>query len=252
VPPDAQPTDAQPPHPDVTDPDPTDALSAVPARGGPPAPPAGRVRFFHGPMDCGKSTLALQVDHNQTRQGRRGLVLTRHDRSGRPQITSRMGLARAATEVTAEDDLRDVVRRSWAAGHPVDYVVVDEAQFLTAAQVDQLAELADERAVDAFCFGIATDFRGALFAGSRRLVELADEVTPVQVQVLCWCGAVGRFNARVVAGEVVREGSTVVVADTAAPDGAGDDVRYQVLCRRHHRLGELGPAHPRQDELPLA
>ncbi|GAB2923653.1 thymidine kinase [Rhodococcus aerolatus] len=236
--------------PDPT-PDPTDALSAVPARGGPAAPATGRVRFFHGPMDCGKSTLALQVDHNQTRQGRRGLVLTRHDRSGRPQISSRMGLVREALEVRASDDLREVVRRSWAGGRPVDYVVVDEAQFLTPAQVDQLAELADERAVDAFCFGIATDFRGELFDGSRRLVELADEVTPVQVQVLCWCGAVGRFNARVVHGHVVREGSTVVVADTAVGPDTGDEVRYQVLCRRHHRLGDLGPALPRQDELPL-
>lgn len=234
-------------------PDPTDALSSVPVAGG--GTRRGVVRFFHGPMDCGKSTLALQIDHNQTRQGRRGLLLTRHDRSGRPQISSRMGLERGATEVDGADDVRELVRRSWSTGHPVDYLVVDEAQFLTAAQVDQLGELADERGVDVFCFGIATDFRGALFDGSRRLVELADEVTPVQVEVLCWCGAVGRFNARVVAFSVAREGSTVVVADTAVVgDGASghqEDVRYQVLCRRHHRLGDLGPSRPQQDELPL-
>lgn len=235
----------------MTTPDPTDALSSVPVAGaGRSRAVTGCVRFFHGPMDCGKSTLALQIDHNQTRQGRRGLLLTRHDRSGRPQISSRIGIVRAAEEVDADVDLRRVVREHWAAGRPVDYLVVDEAQFLSAAQVDQLAELADDHDVDVFCFGIATDFRGELFDGSRRLVELADEVTPVQVQVLCWCGATGRFNARVVDGVFARSGSTVVVADTGT---AGDpaDVRYQVLCRRHHRLGDLGPVRPQQDELPL-
>ncbi len=240
----------------VSTPDPTDALSAVPAAGRRRARAVtGTVRFFHGPMDCGKSTLALQIDHNQTRQGRRGLLLTRHDRSGAPQISSRMGLVRPALEVGAATDLRTLVRRRWASGASVDYLVVDEAQFLTPAQVEQLGELADDSQVDVFCFGIATDFLGRLFPGAQRLVELADEVTPVQVEVLCWCGAEGRFNARVVDGRFARTGDTVVVADTVvagtstAPAAAPERVRYQVLCRRHHRLGDLGPV--RQDELPL-
>jgi thymidine kinase len=92
--------------------------------------------------------------------------------------------------------------------------------------------------VDVYAFGIATDFRGRMFPGSTRLFELADEVLPLQVEVLCWCGAAGRFNARVVDGEIARDGAQVVVADTALDDSA---VRYQVLCRRHHRSGDLGP-----------
>lgn len=232
--------------PDPTDP--TDALSSVPAAGSRRGRPVtGLVRFFHGPMDCGKSTLALQIDHNQTRQGRRGMLLTRHDRSGVPQISSRIGIVRDAVEVPAETDLRHLVRDRWASGARVDYLVVDEAQFLTPAQVEQLSELADDSQVDVFCFGIATDFRGRLFPGAARLVELADEVVPVQVEVLCWCGAEGRFNARVVDGLVARSGETVVVADTARTA----EVRYQVLCRRHHRIGDLGPAAAAQDELPL-
>ena len=88
--------------------DPTDALSSVPAAGSRRATPVvGHLRFYYGPMDCGKSTLALQVDHNQARQGRKGLLLVHHDRSGRPQITSRIGITRQALEVQADVDLRD-------------------------------------------------------------------------------------------------------------------------------------------------
>src|SRR5207248_10023271 len=72
-------------------PDPTDALSPVPAPGSRRGtPPVGRLKFCYGPMDCGKSTLALQIDHNHARKGRRGLVLVRHDRSGVAQVTSRI------------------------------------------------------------------------------------------------------------------------------------------------------------------
>ncbi|GAA4660017.1 thymidine kinase [Amycolatopsis dongchuanensis] len=239
------------------DPDPTDALSAVPGAGTRRAPDRGLLRFCYGPMDCGKSTLALQIDHNHARQGRRGLLLVRHDRSGAPQITSRIGITRRAIEVGADTDVRQLVRQQWVAGRHVDYLVVDEAQFLSPVQVEQLAELADEVRIDVYCFGIATDFRSRLFPGARRLFELADELQPVQVDVLCWCGAPGRFNARVRDGEVLREGDTVVVADVvenAISSPAQTDfatLRYQVLCRRHFRLGDLGPGAGQRGQLRL-
>jgi thymidine kinase len=235
--------------------DPTDALSSVPAAGSRRAAPVvGHLRFYYGPMDCGKSTLALQVDHNQGRQGRKGLLLVHHDRSGQPQITSRIGITRQAIEVQADVDLRVLVRARWAAGTRVDYVIVDEAQFLTPDQVDQLAELADDVQVDVYCFGIATDFRSRMFPGSRRLFELADELEPVQVDVLCWCGLPARFNARVSDGVVIRAGDTVLVADTdrELPDSTPmTTVRYQVLCRRHFRVGDLGPAVAGRGQLSL-
>ena len=193
--------------------------------------------FFHGPMDCGKSTLALQIDHNRSRQGRRGLLLVRHDRSGPARISSRLGLSRDAIEVTDRMDLRELVAARVVAGSRVDYVVVDEAQFLDPEQVEQLADLVDDAGVDVYAFGISTDFRGRLFPGSQRLLELADSVQQLQVEVLCWCGRPGRLNARVVGGRVVRAGDTVLVADT----GGEADVPYQVLCRVHHRDGDLGP-----------
>ena len=211
----------------------------------------GTVKFFHGPMDCGKSTLALQLHYNHSRQGRSGLLLTKLDRSGPAQISSRIGISRPAVEVADDDDLVDLVRGEWATGRRVDYLIVDEAQFFTADQIDQLAVLADDSQVDVFAFGIATDFRGRLFPGSARLFELADEVSPLQVEVLCWCGRIGRFNGRVVDGRIVREGATVLVADTGGSPPDAGTVRYQVLCRIHHRSGDSGPVAGEAPQNPI-
>jgi thymidine kinase len=234
------------------------APSVVPASGDRRRYPApAHLRFFHGPMDCGKSTLALQVDHNQSRQGRHGLLVTLGDRSAAPQISSRVGLRRAAVEIEEDTDLRLLVRGHWADGRRVDYLIVDEAQFLTSAQVDQLAELVDQSHVDVYAFGLTTDFRARLFPGTQRLLEIADDVQRIQVEVLCWCGLPAGLNARVVDGVMVRSGETVVVADTAPPrlPGAEADhspaVRYQVLCRRHYVQGDLGPAGAGPGQLAL-
>jgi thymidine kinase len=198
------------------------------------------LKFFWGPMDCGKSTLALQMDHNHARQGRHGLVLTRNDRSRQPTITTRIGLARQAIEVTDDMNLVDLVRGRWADGSRVDYVICDEACFYSVDQIDQLADLVDAYDVDVYAFGLASDFRAELFPAARRLFELADEVARLQVEVLCWCGREGLLNARIVDGVVAREGAQVVIGDTGAPH-PGPVVHYQVLCRRHHRAGALGP-----------
>lgn len=198
---------------------------------------AAALRFYWGPMDCGKSTMALQMNHNHARQGRRGLVTTRIDRSLGPQVTTRIGLAHEAIEVIDELDLRVLVTSRRAEGVRIDYLICDEASFYQIAHVEQMAELVDSYDVDVYAFGLATDFRSRLFPAARRLFELADTVARIQVEVLCWCGREGLLNARVVNGQVVREGAQVVVGDTAYTA----QVRYQVLCRRHYRAGDLGP-----------
>jgi thymidine kinase len=217
------------------------ALSAIPAAGNRRAQPMpAHLKFFYGPMDCGKSTLALQIDHNHSRQGRQGLMLTRYDRSGRPEVTTRVGLRHDAIEVTDELDLRRLVLQCLSEGHRIDYLIVDEAGFLNTEHVDQLAELVDDYHVDVYCFGLSTDFRSQLLPGAKRLMELADEISAIQVEVLCWCGRPGQQNARVVNEFIVRQGDTVVVADTSASeDPRFAEVRYQVLCRAHYRNGML-------------
>jgi thymidine kinase len=187
--------------------------------------------FFSGTMDCGKSTLALQMNHNHAAAGRRGLMFTRQDRAGSAVLSSRLGLAGPALEVEDATDFWDVVVAHRMGGAQVDYLICDEAQFYTAAQVEGLARLVDEMGVDVFAFGITADFRTRLFPGSQRLVELADKVQVLQVEALCWCGARATHNARTLDGVMLVEGEQVVVGDTAH---GSTDVAYEVLCRRHH------------------
>jgi thymidine kinase len=181
-------------------------------------------------MDCGKSTLALQTDHNHAARGRAGVVFTSLDRAGEFTLSSRLGLKVPAVEVSPDTDFWQHVVDVLESGGRCDYLICDEAQFYTSAQVDQLARIVDDLGVDVFCFGILTDFRTALFPGSARLVELADRVQVLQVEALCWCGARATHNARTVNGEMVVEGEQVVVGDTFS----ADVVAYEVLCRRHH------------------
>ncbi len=186
--------------------------------------------FFSGTMDCGKSTLALQMDHNHRQRGRRGLIFTKLDRAGASTLSSRLGLSTEAIEVTDGLDFWDVVADERMSGRRVDYLICDEVQFFSPMQAEQLARVVDELGVDVFAFGITADFRTRLFPGSQRLIELADRVQVLQVEALCWCGARATHNARTVNGVMVVEGEQVVVGDTAE----GDTVGYEVLCRRHH------------------
>ena len=140
--------------------------------------------FFSGTMDCGKSTLALQMDHNHRARGRSGLIFTKMDRMGESVLSSRLGLSTDAHEVTDEVDFWDSVVEFATTGHVVDYLICDEAQFYTPAQVEQLAKLVDEMAIDVFAFGITADFRTQLFPGSRRMIELAFLAPDITTSIL--------------------------------------------------------------------
>ncbi|MFC4500164.1 MULTISPECIES: thymidine kinase [Streptomyces] len=187
--------------------------------------------FFSGTMDCGKSTLALQIEHNRSARGLQGMIFTRDDRAGQGKLSSRLGLVTDAVEVEDGQDLYGYLVDHLSQGGRADYVIADEAQFLAEEQIDQLARVVDDLGVDVYAFGITTDFRSKLFPGSQRLVELADRVEVLQVEALCWCGARATHNARTVGGVMVVEGAQVVVGDVDQADTVG----YEVLCRRHHR-----------------
>jgi thymidine kinase len=197
------------------------------------------LRFSFGTMGSGKSTLALQIHHNLSVRGLSGLLLTKLDRDG-TQITSRLGVSAPAVEVEPALDIFAL-----ASAHTgLQFLVCDEAQFYTPEQCDQLARVVDELGVDVYAFGLITDFRGLLFDGTRRLLEVADERVEMQVEARCWCGARATHNARLVNGVLVYEGETVVVGDTEdEPEQPlfGDVVRYELLCRRHYVTGDSGP-----------
>lgn len=197
------------------------------------------LRFSFGTMGSGKSTMALQIHHNLASRQLFGLLLTTLDREG-AQVTSRLGVAAEAVEVVPELDLYQLALDNW----PLHYLVCDEAQFYTEAQCDQLARVVDDLGVDVFAFGLITDFRGLLFDGTKRLLEVADERVPMQVEARCWCGARATHNARLVNGRITYTGETVVIGDTGGGDLEqplfGDSVRYELLCRRHYAAGEIG------------
>ncbi len=198
--------------------------------------------FFCGTMDCGKSTLALQMDHNHRARGRGGVRFSRNDRAGKSRISSRLGLQTDAVEVGDGTDFWEEVMRRRTLGQRVDYLICDEAQFYSPEQVEQLAKVVDEIDVDVFAFGITADFRTRLFPGSQRLIELADRVQVLQVEALCWCGRRATHNARTVDGVMVTEGAQVVVGDVdmamdpaaTVESGHVPVVGYETLCRRHY------------------
>jgi thymidine kinase len=196
-------------------------------------PPVAELQFFTGTMDSGKSTLALQTNHNHAARGRSGRIFTSHDRAGAATLSSRLGLQHEAIEVDDEFDLWQYVVDTLTRGGRVDYLICDEAQFYTPAQIEQLARVVDELQVDVFAFGILTDFRTAMFPGSARLVELADRMHVLQVEALCWCGKRATHNARTENGEMVTQGDVIVVGDVEG--GQPAEVGYEVLCRQHHR-----------------
>jgi thymidine kinase len=171
-------------------------------------------------MNAGKSTNLLQADFNYRERGMRTALFTAavDDRFAPGTITSRIGLSAPATAFNAGTDLYRVV-----AADPPACVLVDEAQFLSPAQVDQLARVADKLSVPVLAYGLRTDFRGALFAGSARLLAIADAL--IEIKSVCDCGRKATMNLR-----VDREGRPV--AEGAQTEIGGND-RYVALCRRH-------------------
>ena len=183
-------------------------------------------------MASGKSTLALQLCW-QLREGRSDVALwTFGDRSADGMVTSRIGIEAAAEAIEPGTSLEPHVESLLVRG--VHILVIDEAQFASVDQIDQLARLVDDHGVDVHAFGLSADFLLNVFPASARLLAIADWAHELPLTSSCWCGKKGRCNARVVDGVVAREGTQFVTGDVS--DGV---VHYQVLCRTHYRLGQL-------------
>ncbi|SDF62892.1 thymidine kinase [Sulfitobacter delicatus] len=185
-----------------------------------------KLYFNYSTMNAGKSTVLLQAAHNYVERGMVPYLLTAQfdNRAGEGRIASRIGIGQKADTFGPGEDLLAKVKARLADG-PCACIFIDEAQFLEAEQVWQLARAVDDLGVPIMCYGLRVDFQGKLFPGSAALLALADEMR--EVRTICHCGKKATMVVRQDAeGHVMRAGAQVQI---------GGNETYVSLCRRHWR-----------------
>lgn len=182
-----------------------------------------KLYFYYSTMNAGKSTALLQASHNHRERGLATRVYTAAlDASGPSRVHSRIGIDGAARPFRPDSDLFTEIAAAHAT-QPLGAVLLDEAQFLGAAQVRALTRVVDELGVPVLCYGLRTDFRGELFAGSAALLAWADNL--IELRTICHCGRKATMAVRVGSdGAIERDGAQVEI---------GGNERYVPVCRRH-------------------
>ena len=176
-------------------------------------------------MGSSKTANALMVRYNYEERGQVALLVKPEidQRDGAKFVASRMGLSHACIYFSELAAMPEEQVRSYAC------VIVDEAQFLTRAQVERLVAIVDEMDVPVICYGLRADFQGNLFEGSRWLLAWADTIE--EIKTVCWCGRKATCNARISNGHVVKAGEQIML---------GGNESYVALCRKHWAQGKLG------------
>jgi thymidine kinase len=204
-----------------------------------------KLYFYYSAMNAGKTTTLLQSAHNYRERGMRVMILTpRLDhRGGSGTVASRIGLQAEGIAFDREDDLHALVALDIAAHGALDCVLVDEAQFLSRAQVWQLSDVVDGQRIPVLCYGLRTDFRGELFEGSQYLLAWADEMQ--EIKTICHSGKKATMTVRVDDnGRALSDGPQVEI---------GGNERYVSVSRAEFKRisrGE-GGIEPLQPPLPL-
>ena len=178
-----------------------------------------KLYFKYGTMGSSKTAQALITKFNYEERGMKTVLIkpSVDTRDGKNVCKSRIGLSAEALTVNKSVNLFKLIRDM-----KVDVVIVDECQFLTEDQVDQLADVVMEMDIPVLCFGLRADFQTHLFPGSKRLFEIADSIT--EIKYICECGNKAVVNARLDEnGRVVIEGSQVLI---------GGNDRYVAMCRK--------------------
>ena len=186
-----------------------------------------KLYFRYGVMGSSKSANALMVRYNYEERGQKALMVKPNidTREGASIINSRIGLSYPCTWFSDFMALPEEEIKGFQC------IIVDEAQFLSRAEVEFLTDVVDRLNVPVICYGLRADFKGDLFPGSEALLAWADIIE--EVKTICWCGKKATYNARFdEKGVVLKEGEQVVL-------GAND--KYIGLCRKHWRDGNLGP-----------
>ena len=181
-----------------------------------------KLYFRYGAMGSIKTANAVMVQYNYRERGQQVLML-------KPKLENRDGATIVRSRCGLEAQCRFVEELPGLCLDGIACVIVDEAHFLTGAQVRMLVDIVDERDIPVICYGLRTDFRGELFEGSRELLCWADTIE--EIKTVCWCGRKATFNARVQDGRIVREGEQILL---------GGNSQYISLCRKHWKSGELG------------
>lgn len=190
-----------------------------------------KLYFYYSAMNAGKSTTLLQSSFNYEERGMQTIMFTAaiDDRHGVGNVRSRIGIERKANIFSGDTDIfAEVSAERERRG--MHCVLIDEAQFLSEAQVWQLSRICDEFGIPVLCYGLRTDFQANLFEGSKYLLAVADEL--LELKTICECGRKATMNLRVREdGTAVKEGEQKVI---------GGNDRYLALCRKHfmERLAE--------------
>ena len=185
-----------------------------------------KLYFKYGAMGSSKTAQALITKYNYEENDLKVWLIkpSADTRDGAQTLRSRIGLEAQVEVIALEVDiyarfLGSKVRRS-------DVIIVDECQFLTEKQIDQLRSIVDEHNIPVMCFGLRTDFQTRLFPGSRRLMEVADTIQ--EIKTICDCGAKATVNARISDGYIVTEGAQVVL---------GGNDSYIAMCHKCYVRG---------------
>lgn len=195
--------------------------------------------FKYAAMNSGKSTQLLQAEYNYAERGMHPVLLTAKldHRAGEGKIASRLGIASPAHTFDTATDIFAYISFIHAE-KKIDALFVDEAQFLTEAQVMQCAHLVDDLDIPVLCYGLKTDFRGKLFAGSEALLRMADNIE--EIKAICWCGKKATMTARLTAeGNMVTEGAQIAIG--------GNDM-YTSVCRKHFMRREARAFQPLEEK----
>lgn len=202
----------------------------------------GKLYFRYGTMGSAKTALLLTTAYNFEERGMKYVCMKPiiDTRDKKNVIKSRIGIERECRWIFHDTDLYQLAQELFEENMAViDWFLIDESQFLTAEQVDQLARIVDDYGSNVVCYGLRTDFKSNMFEGSRRLFEIADTID--EIKSTCTCGRKTIINARIDAnGDFVEDGAQVEI---------GGDDRYIAVCRKCWRNKRIEQSS--RDALPL-
>lgn len=179
-----------------------------------------KLYFRYGAMNCGKSTALIQVAHNYEENGKKILVIKSIiDTKADDNLSSRIGATRKVDILLDSDES---LTKYYKDFENVSCILVDEAQFLSRSQVEELWYASKILNIPVICYGLRTNFKGELFSGSERLLALADELE--ELITICSCGKRAKFNGRYIDNKFTLEGENVLI------DGSTSGVEYKPLC----------------------